>query len=112
MGIVAAAHATPKPADMKSALTTTSLSAPYSGGNLMAVSPDGGYWTTSTDGEIASYGGAPTFGSPVSSGIRLARPIVGMAPTPDGQGYWLVASDGGIFSFGDASSTALPAASI
>ena len=29
-------------------------------------------------------------------------PIVGMAPTPDGQGYWLVASDGGIFSYGDA----------
>ena len=34
--------------------------------------------------------------------MRLNRPIVGMAPTPDGKGYWPVASDGGIFSFGDA----------
>ena len=31
-----------------------------------------------------------------------APPIVGMAPTPDGNGYWLVASDGGIFTEGDA----------
>ncbi len=35
-------------------------------------------------------------------GVRLNRPIVGMAATPAGRGYWLVASDGGIFSFGDA----------
>jgi cell wall-associated NlpC family hydrolase len=34
--------------------------------------------------------------------VKLARPIVGMAATPDGGGYWLVASDGGVFSFGDA----------
>ena len=34
--------------------------------------------------------------------IALNKPIVGMAPTPDGKGYWLVASDGGIFSYGDA----------
>jgi hypothetical protein len=34
--------------------------------------------------------------------MALAKPIVGMAATPDGGGYWLVASDGGIFSFGDA----------
>ena len=31
--------------------------------------------------------------------IRLNKPIVGMAATPDGTGYWLVASDGGIFAF-------------
>ncbi|MGH8976881.1 MAG: CAP domain-containing protein, partial [Acidimicrobiia bacterium] len=40
------------------------------------------------------------FGS--TGGIRLNRPIVGMAATPTGRGYWMVASDGGIFSFGDA----------
>ena len=34
--------------------------------------------------------------------LRLNKPIVGMAVTPDGHGYWLVASDGGIFSYGDA----------
>jgi hypothetical protein len=32
----------------------------------------------------------------------LARPVVGMAVTPDGKGYWLVGADGGVFSFGDA----------
>ncbi len=34
--------------------------------------------------------------------MALARPIVGMAATPDGRGYWLVGSDGGVFTFGDA----------
>jgi hypothetical protein len=37
-----------------------------------------------------------------TGGLRLNRPIVGMAATPSGHGYWLVASDGGIFTFGDA----------
>ena len=37
-----------------------------------------------------------------TGGLRLNRPIVGMAATPSGLGYWLVASDGGIFTFGDA----------
>ncbi len=32
----------------------------------------------------------------------LNRPVVGIAPTPDGGGYWLVASDGGVFNYGDA----------
>jgi hypothetical protein len=35
-------------------------------------------------------------------GIPLNKPVVGVAPTPDGNGYWEVASDGGIFAFGDA----------
>ena len=87
------------------ARTTADMSAesmPYSGGRLMAADPSGGYWTVSWLGVITSYGGAPSFGSPVLSGIKLAKPIVGMAATPDGQGYWLVASDGGVFSYGDA----------
>ena len=41
--------------------------------------------------------------------ITLNKPIVGMAPTPDGKGYWLVASDGGIFNFGDAGFYGSPA---
>ena len=32
----------------------------------------------------------------------LNAPVVGIAPTPDGDGYWLAAGDGGIFTFGDA----------
>jgi hypothetical protein len=79
----------------------TSSSA-YSGGRLMAADPSGGYWTVTAVGAIASYGGAPVFGSPPLSGVRPSMPVVGMAPTANGQGYWLVASDGGIFSYGDA----------
>ncbi len=37
-----------------------------------------------------------------AAALEVARPVVGMAATPDGMGYWTVASDGGIFSFGDA----------
>jgi hypothetical protein len=33
-------------------------------------------------------------------GVRLSKPIVGMALDPATGGYWLVAADGGIFSFG------------
>ncbi len=74
----------------------------YGGGRLMAVDPDGGYWTTTWAGSMTSYGGAPSLGSPASLGIHLSRPVLGMAATPTGHGYWLVASDGGVFSFGDA----------
>ena len=53
-----------------------------------------------SDGGIFSFGDARYFGS--TGGLHLNKPIVGMAPTPDGGGYWLVASDGGIFAYGDA----------
>ncbi|MGH9101827.1 MAG: hypothetical protein ACRDYD_02420, partial [Acidimicrobiales bacterium] len=59
-----------------------------------------GYWMTSSDGATYGMGNVADHGS---AGLTsLARPVVGMASTPDGGGYWLVASDGGIFSFGDA----------
>jgi hypothetical protein len=82
------------------ATATTMLA--HGGGRLMAADPHGGYWTVTDVGLITSHGGAPTFGSPALSGIRLSDPIVGMEATVDGQGYWLVASDGGVFSYGDA----------
>ena len=53
-----------------------------------------------SDGGVFSFGGASAFGS--EGGRQLASPVVGMAPTSDGQGYWLVAADGGVFAFGDA----------
>ncbi len=59
-----------------------------------------GYWLVASDGGIFSFGGAQFYGS--TGGMTLNKPIVGMAPTPDGHGYWLVASDGGIFAYGDA----------
>jgi len=81
---------------------TPARSEAYGGGRLMAADPAGGYWMTGPTGTVTPEGGAPALGSPAQSGLQLARPIVGMAPTPDGGGYWLVASDGGIFSYGDA----------
>ena len=59
-----------------------------------------GYWTVASDGGTFAFGAAGFFGS--TGGLRLNKPIVGMAPNPDDQGYWLVASDGGTFAFGDA----------
>jgi 3D (Asp-Asp-Asp) domain-containing protein len=52
-----------------------------------------------TPGAVAGFGAAGDDGGP---GSGIAKPIVGMAVTPDGHGYWVVGSDGGIFSFGDA----------
>jgi hypothetical protein len=68
---------------------------------LQQPAPSGGatppYRVAEADGATVATGGAGSNGS-----LTLARPIVGMASTPDGGGYWLVAGDGGIFSFGDA----------
>jgi hypothetical protein len=58
-----------------------------------------GYWLGASDGGIFAFH-APFAGSVGS--IKLNKPVVGMAGTPDSLGYWLVASDGGIFSFGTA----------
>ncbi|HWF15200.1 MAG TPA: SpoIID/LytB domain-containing protein [Acidimicrobiales bacterium] len=60
----------------------------------------GGYWINATDGGVFSFGNAQFFGS--TGGMRLNKPVVGMAATHDAGGYWEVASDGGVFSFGDA----------
>ncbi len=65
-----------------------------------ALPASAGYWFAGADGGVFAFGGAPFAGS--AGAIRLARPVVGMAPTRTGRGYWLVASDGGVFTFGDA----------
>jgi len=62
--------------------------------------PTPGYWEVASDGGVFAFGSAGFFGS--TGALRLARPVVGMASTPDHGGYWLVASDGGVFAFGDA----------
>jgi hypothetical protein len=59
-----------------------------------------GFWQVSATGGVFTYGDATFYGS--AGALTLAKPIVGMAATPDGEGYWLVASDGGVFSYGDA----------
>ena len=63
------------------------------------------YWTVATDGGVFAFGGLPFYGS--MGGIRLAAPMVGIAPTTglsgaSGLGYWTVATDGGVFTFGNA----------
>jgi hypothetical protein len=60
---------------------------------------DRGFWEVTSTGKIIAHGGKAC--GPTTS-LRLARPVVGMAATPDGGGYWEVAADGGVFSFGDA----------
>jgi hypothetical protein len=59
-----------------------------------------GYWLVGSDGGIFTFGGAQFYGS--TGALKLERPVVGIALTPDRRGYWLVASDGGVFSFPDA----------
>jgi Glycosyl hydrolases family 43 len=62
--------------------------------------PAPGYWQVGADGGIFSFGAAQFYGS--TGSMKLNKPVVGMAATPDGRGYWLVASDGGVFAYGDA----------
>ena len=47
---------------------------------------------------VHAYGGLPAFPELTLSN----KPVVGIAPLPNGAGYWLVATDGGIFGFGGA----------
>ncbi len=62
--------------------------------------PPPGYWQVASDGGVFTFGGAQFYGS--TGSLKLNKPVVGIAATPDYGGYWLVASDGGIFAFGDA----------
>lgn len=62
--------------------------------------PAPGYWQVASDGGVFTFGAAQFYGS--TGAMKLNKPVVGMAATPDGKGYWLVASDGGIFAYGDA----------
>ena len=52
-----------------------------------------------SDGGVFAFGDAKYYGS--TGGKPLNKPVVGIAPTPDGGGYWEAASDGGIFTFGE-----------
>ena len=65
-----------------------------------------GYSLAAGDGGVFSYGEAKFSGSHADA--PLAKPIVGLAATPDGKGYWLAAGDGGVFSYGEAKFCWLP----
>ena len=51
-------------------------------------------------GGVYNYGDALYYGSAVH--VKLAKPIVAMAATVDGQGYWLADANGAIYNYGDA----------
>jgi uncharacterized delta-60 repeat protein len=59
-----------------------------------------GYQLLRGDGGTSAFGGAPACGS--VAGVRLNRPIVGMAADPVAPGNWTAATDGGVFTFGAA----------
>ncbi|HEU5002737.1 MAG TPA: hypothetical protein VFW71_08165 [Actinomycetota bacterium] len=59
-----------------------------------------GYRELGADGGIFNFGSSSFQGS--AGSIKLNKPVVGGAATPDGGGYWEVASDGGVFTYGDA----------
>ncbi|HEX4081740.1 MAG TPA: hypothetical protein VHX40_02165 [Acidimicrobiales bacterium] len=67
--------------------------------SMTAPATRSGYDEVASDGGLFAFGTA-FYGS--MGGQPLNKPIVGMAPTPDGRGYYEVASDGGLFAFGDA----------
>ena len=72
---------------------------PHAPSACIAQKNHSGYWVAASDGDVISFGGAPSCGTLVQT--HLTQPIVGMAGLSR-PGYWLVARDGGIFSFGTA----------
>jgi hypothetical protein len=81
--------------------SATIAAAPVTGHLLTAV-PGGGFLIASSAGAVSALGGAVAYGSPLASGLRLVRPITGIASTSSGHGYRLVGADGGVFNYGDA----------
>jgi hypothetical protein len=65
-----------------------------------AVDDGTGYYEVDSAGDVAAFGAAPCYGA--LTGVRLDKPIVGMAVDRATGGYWLVAADGGVFSFNAA----------
>ncbi|MGH9115493.1 MAG: hypothetical protein ACRDWW_06630, partial [Acidimicrobiales bacterium] len=81
-------------AGQPAAAQTPSLAPAAFGTALASASPP-----PDSPGAVAALGMASSLGGP---GASIAKPVVGVAGTPDKRGYWLAAADGGVFSFGDA----------
>jgi hypothetical protein len=69
-------------------------------GACTAPAAPAGYDLAASDGGVFNFGNLPFCGS--AGGIKLNKPVVGMAATGTGAGYWLAASDGGVFNYGTA----------
>ena len=71
------------------------------GRNMIASTDTGnGYWTTTSDGAVYTFGDAQFQGQGFSPDV-ISGEVVGIAGCGN-DGYWLLASDGGVFAFGSA----------
>ena len=68
---------------------------------IAATSDGQGYWLLQSNGDVAAYGDAHSYGS-LSPGQAGSDRVIAMARTYDDHGYWLVGADGHVYSFGDA----------
>jgi len=67
----------------------------------MSATPTGdGYWLTTSDGGVFTFGDAPFLGS--TGDQQLSDAVVGIEAAPVGAGYWIVTSGGAVFAFGAA----------
>jgi hypothetical protein len=70
-------------------------------GNMIASTPEGrGYWTTTRDGAVYALGNAQFHGNAMEH-LPAGRRIVGIAADRH-TGYWLLSDGGDIYSFGSA----------
>lgn len=70
----------------------------WKGQEMIAASNGEGYWTTTRDGAVYSFGDAQYRGNALG---HVTGQIVGITGH-NNDGYWLLASDGGVFAFGSA----------
>jgi hypothetical protein len=62
-----------------------------------------GYWIVDGSGKVQTYGTAKTYRTAEADApVTWDRPVVAMAPTPNGDGYWLTDDAGRVVPFGDA----------
>lgn len=73
----------------------------------IAAAPDGsGYLLVTANGNVYNFGHARWFGSPASSSVRLACPVVGIATMQatgarqQPAGYYVVCANGDVYNFG------------
>ena len=80
--------------------TLTINGPPNTSHGIAGTSTGKGYWTTTSSGQVETFGDATSYGSTASLKLNLNQPVVGLEANYTGNGYWQVASDGGVFAFG------------
>lgn len=64
----------------------------------------GDVYATECAGDLNAWvhDGMPTQDFQEGPRMKINKPVVAIAPTPDGKGYWEFAADGGVFAYGNA----------